>query len=97
MKYKKNILGILVLAMLCLGFSFSLFNSPHTISGKSTEEDFLEISTGGITIITPENKTYTKPDNGYFPGTYGFENDEVGTIPEDWVLSDDRGGTCKVI
>jgi len=30
-----------------------------------------------ISIITPENKTYTKPDSGYYPATYGFE-DELG-------------------
>ena len=35
-----------------------------------------------ITIFTPENKTYTQPMTGYYPATYGFENEEdneVGT------------------
>jgi hypothetical protein len=37
-----------------------------------------------ITIITPQNKTYTEPMSGYYPATYGFESDKDGTIPEDW-------------
>ncbi|MFX0027136.1 MAG: hypothetical protein ACFE8M_12050 [Candidatus Hermodarchaeota archaeon] len=37
-----------------------------------------------INITTPENKTYTKPMNGYYPATYGFENDANGTIPHKW-------------
>ena len=37
-----------------------------------------------IEIITPENKTYTEPDIGYYPATFGFENDEDDTIPNGW-------------
>jgi len=33
-----------------------------------------------ITIFTPENKTYTQPMNGYYPATYGFENEEDSDI-----------------
>ncbi|MFX1481117.1 MAG: hypothetical protein ACFFCI_23800, partial [Promethearchaeota archaeon] len=29
-----------------------------------------------IDVITPENKTYTEAMSGYYPATYGFENDE---------------------
>ena len=36
---------------------------------------------GEINILTPENKTYTTPDSGYFPATYGFENDIIGSEP----------------
>ncbi len=31
-----------------------------------------------LNIITPENKTYGVPMDGYFPGTFGFENDKLG-------------------
>ncbi|MFX1566909.1 MAG: hypothetical protein ACFFCV_00920 [Promethearchaeota archaeon] len=37
-------------------------------------------------IFTPENKTYTNPMSGYFPATYGFENDENNADPKDWVI-----------
>ncbi len=33
---------------------------------------------GEIIIITPENKTYTEPMGGYYPATYGFEDDPGG-------------------
>ena len=37
-----------------------------------------------INITTPENKTYYKTMNGYYPATYGFENDENGDVPYGW-------------
>jgi len=36
-----------------------------------------------IGINTPENKTYTSPDSGYYPATYGFENEVDGTSRTD--------------
>ncbi|GAG47364.1 unnamed protein product, partial [marine sediment metagenome] len=52
-------------------------------------------SSGEITIITPENKTYTEPDNGYYPATYGFENIEDGAAPEVWE-DISVSGSCSV-
>jgi len=52
----------------------------ETISLKSSDNE--------ITIITPENITYTEPMSGYYPATYGFENDEDGSDPEGWILSE---------
>ena len=49
----------------------------------------LRTSASEITIVTPENKTYTEPDSGYFPATYGFENDLDGSNPDDWVIWDE--------
>jgi hypothetical protein len=43
-------------------------------------------SAGEITIVTPENKTYTEPDSGYYPATYGFENDFPGSYPESFII-----------
>ena len=42
------------------------------------------ISSNEINITTPENKTYTGPMSGYYPGTYGFENDKNGDTPFGW-------------
>ncbi|MFX0041270.1 MAG: zinc ribbon domain-containing protein [Candidatus Hodarchaeota archaeon] len=50
-----------------------------------------------ISIITPENKTYTGPMSGYYPATYGFENDEIGSYPEEWIIYNTGGGTMSVI
>jgi len=50
-----------------------------------------------INIITPENITYTEPMSGYYPATYGFENDEIGTFPEAWSQILPSGGSCEIL
>ena len=53
---------------------------------------------GGINLITPENKTYTEAMSGYYPATYGFENDEEGNFPSGWIdNSTDPACTVEVI
>ncbi|TFF88319.1 MAG: hypothetical protein EU548_09025, partial [Promethearchaeota archaeon] len=37
-----------------------------------------------IKILTPENDTYLEPMKGYYPATYGFENDIDGLVPNNW-------------
>ena len=39
--------------------------------------DYLPIWQTPVDILTPENKTYTEPTSGYYPGTFGFENDII--------------------
>lgn len=71
-----------------LSIVFLLFIIPiiHPVFPyNSNKIQFLKLSANGINLITPENKTYTSAMSGYYPATYGFENDEVGTFPEDWV------------
>ncbi|MEJ2249301.1 MAG: hypothetical protein P8Y97_06530, partial [Candidatus Lokiarchaeota archaeon] len=52
--------------------------------------------TKSINIITPENKTYDGAMNGYYPATYGFENDTIGSYPSQWTIQEDYG-TIQVI
>ena len=54
-------------------------------------------SAGEITIITPENKTYTEPMSGYYPGTFGFENDLNGAIPFNWIDTSSPPCYAKII
>ena len=84
MKNNKLLVSVLFLAFLGIACSFCYYYSPSTESEVSIAESDPETSAGEITIVTPENKTYTGPDNGYFPATYGFENDEASrvTIPK---------------
>ena len=49
-----------------------------------------------ITIITPENKTYVEAMSGYYPGTYGFESDKIGSDPTGFTIYE-TGGTIEVI
>ncbi|MFX1343458.1 MAG: hypothetical protein ACFFAI_00005, partial [Promethearchaeota archaeon] len=51
----------------------------------------LKLSAQDINITTPENNTYTKPMSGYFPASYGFENDIVGENPQNWVTDETYG------
>ncbi len=37
-----------------------------------------------LEIITPENKLYIAPMSGFYPATFGFENDENGAFPKHW-------------
>ena len=54
-------------------------------------------SDGEIIIITPENKTYTEPDSGYYPATYGFDNDLPGSEPSGWdVRQPDGSGFIEI-
>ncbi|MFX1315404.1 MAG: FG-GAP-like repeat-containing protein, partial [Promethearchaeota archaeon] len=47
-----------------------------------------------IDIISPQNKIYSEPMSGYYPATYGFENDEDGAFPNGWL--DLTKGTTSV-
>ena len=50
-----------------------------------------------INIFTPESKEYRKPMDGYYPSTYGFENDADGTSPEGWINQDWSSCTSEII
>lgn len=76
MKIKKLYINISLLVLLlslsiagAINKSFKLHNNLETP----------KTSDGEISIITPENKTYTEPDNGYYPATFGFENEFEST------------------
>ncbi|NVM36487.1 MAG: hypothetical protein HWN81_12900 [Candidatus Lokiarchaeota archaeon] len=58
-----------------------------------------KLSATSINITTPENKTYTEPMGGFYPATYGFENESDGTNGTDigFVDSLDGGGSVEVI
>ncbi|MHA1191509.1 MAG: hypothetical protein ACTSP9_04350 [Promethearchaeota archaeon] len=81
-------------------------NGSHTIQvfGNDSlgdmfqsEKRYFTMHYNSVDIITPENITYIAPMDGYFPGTYGFENDLDGEIPEGWVNTTGTGYTIEVI
>lgn len=95
-KNKNKVYSVLFLLLLTCGFSFGMFfSSSIPIQGTQQVEN-PKSSAGEITIITPENKTYTEPDSGYYPATYGFENEQNGANPLGWELSG-GGGSCNVL
>ncbi|MCK4285156.1 MAG: hypothetical protein KAX18_03090 [Candidatus Lokiarchaeota archaeon] len=83
--------GLIFTTLLLIGsFQLIFLNTislffPNYNYGSYFSEDELNSSSNGITINTPENKTYTKMISGYYPATFGFENDESWELPEDWI------------
>ena len=87
MKYLKS-KGLILIGTIFLLSIFSLtqfdFITYDSIENKSAKFKIPRLGNSDITISTPENKTYTEPMSGYYPATYGFENDEEGSIPKEW-------------
>ncbi|MGB5911068.1 MAG: hypothetical protein WBH31_07750, partial [Promethearchaeia archaeon] len=61
------------------------------------EINSIKSSDNEITIATPENKTYSAPMSGYYPATYGFENDMIGSVPQGWFEDSLGTGVVEVI
>ncbi len=95
MKIKKSHVNINV-GLLILILSLTIAGTINQTFKPQYKLETPKSSDGEITIITPENKTYTEPDNGYYPATYGFENDANMDYPSDWGIHE-NGGTLKVI
>ena len=50
-----------------------------------------------IDLITPiDGQIYNEPMEGYYLGTYGFENDEIGSTPSDWIDASGSGTSVMV-
>jgi len=49
--------------------------------GIMYESTIRHFSVYSISIITPENKTYTTPMSGYYPATFGFEETNTNSLP----------------
>ena len=94
MKLKKSYVNIslviLILFFTVVGTMNQIFTPQNTFEIPKTSAD-------EITIVTPENKTYIEPDSGYYPATYGFENDEIGGNPTKWVVSEPSGAAVNII
>ncbi|MFX0105216.1 MAG: hypothetical protein ACFE75_06975 [Candidatus Hodarchaeota archaeon] len=59
-------------------------------------EYYIDEPPSPITIISPQETTYTHGIDGYYLGTYGFENDEDGSNPSGWTCTQ-TGGWIDVI
>ncbi|MFX1278701.1 MAG: zinc ribbon domain-containing protein [Promethearchaeota archaeon] len=77
---------IIIIITFILGAFVCIRSLLNPVLQSENDQNFknLKNSSQEINITSPENITYYKPMSGFFPATYGFENDEVGTIPEEW-------------
>ncbi|MBN1216716.1 MAG: hypothetical protein JXA99_14915, partial [Candidatus Lokiarchaeota archaeon] len=64
--------------------SIQVFGNDSSSNYYSSDLRYFTVDTGSINLITPENITYTEPMAGYYPGTYSFENDNIGEFPIKW-------------
>ncbi|MHA1932036.1 MAG: hypothetical protein ACW96X_05820, partial [Promethearchaeota archaeon] len=102
-RYKRDIF-ITFLLVSTISVNFLLFYQPlgnlkslDTPLEKPFEFANLMFSGSEINITTPENKTYTEPMIGYYPATYGFENDEDGTTGTNIGFVDGTGNEIQQI
>ena len=87
------LLNILLISFLQLNLGTNLTEDRNQQAENPVD---LHTSAGEITLNSPNNTTYTEPMSGYYPGTYGFESDEIGTDPAGWTV-DEVGGTVGII
>ncbi|MFW9867049.1 MAG: OmpL47-type beta-barrel domain-containing protein [Candidatus Thorarchaeota archaeon] len=89
---------IFILGLLLLLFSntiiFIRFRGIQSFNQKAIPIPKLSQT---VDIKTPENKTYFAPMSGYYPGSYGFENDKDGAIPAGWENASTSGSVIHVL
>ncbi|MCK5609093.1 right-handed parallel beta-helix repeat-containing protein [Candidatus Pacearchaeota archaeon] len=93
MKKKRVTCGIYLIILLFM------LNVVRTIDSNSFQienpRDLVpKVSASDINIITPINQVYNSPMSGFYPSTYGFENDTTGAAPSYW---DVYGGEVQVL
>ena len=76
-----------------------VFNSINkdSVETQIQEENIPKLSNNDIKIITPDNITYSKPMSGFYPATYGFENDGDGDDPEGWIIEEEFAGDIEIV
>jgi len=93
-RYRSNFLILMILGLMLILPTIIYFVASDISPNRLIIFNKLRPSQQDINIITPENKTYIGPMSGYYPGTYGFENDNIGNVPSNW--SDNSGSDCSV-
>lgn len=94
MKIKQSHISI---SLLILIFSLTLVNVHFPSFNPQDQLETPKSSAGEITVVTPENITYTEPMSGYYPATYGFEDVSNGGFSPEWIDSSSASCTAKII
>ncbi len=77
-KRKKKTTLVLILVLCLTAFSPLILSGNILITQNLKQTPKLSQN---IDINTPENKTYSEPMEGYYPGTFGFEETPNGVLP----------------
>ena len=65
--------------------------------GAVHQSNIRRFSVYSINIINPEDKIYTQPMTGYYPATYGFENDKDGEQAQGWWTENEASCDSQII
>ncbi|MHA1150120.1 MAG: LamG-like jellyroll fold domain-containing protein [Promethearchaeota archaeon] len=93
-------IALILISSLFLTYLLSINLSGLIITDNSkgfytNQEDLVIIeprpSGSSINITTPANISYNNPMSGYYPATYGFENDTIGGDPSSWTINEATG------
>jgi len=98
---KDNILiSLVVIALFIISFTpFLELSSNNSRYSQQGEFNFEKLKTNAneIIIITPENQTYNEAIAGFYPATFGFENNILNSFPSGWIDNDLSTCETKVI
>jgi len=96
-KIGKRILSLSLIILFCICSSTPLNHVKDNILNDEIQNELTpKSSNNGISILTPENITYTDSMEGYYPATHGFENEPTGAIDED-IAFIDYGPSSSII
>ena len=85
-------LGIIFIISNVYNYNFFIDQLNNDINIQIRDDLYLKTANSEIFIISPENKTYTEPMSGYYPGVYGFEDEIIGTTGTDIQFVDSWNG-----
>ena len=77
--------------------SIQVFGNETLGTMYESEKSYFTMDYIPINILTPENKTYTEPMSGFYPATYGFENDAEYSNPSGWTTNENLDYIVDVI
>ncbi|MFX1325404.1 MAG: hypothetical protein ACFE8N_10635 [Promethearchaeota archaeon] len=92
-----TILAIILVIIFLIPFRSNFVFEQNNECGMSSNSHILQLNVPEIGINNPLNATYTYPMTGFYPASYGFENDADGNDPEEWFDSSGVGSDAQVI
>ncbi|MFW9785539.1 MAG: hypothetical protein ACFFFB_24870, partial [Candidatus Heimdallarchaeota archaeon] len=78
-------------------FKINFFFEQNYEYEGSFDSHGLNVKVPEIIITNPVNATYTYSMTGFYPASYGFENDVVGNDPDEWLDASGVGSDAQVI
>lgn len=92
MKIENRLISLFLTLILLTSLYVNVYNFSYNKTLKYENQKHFHLSNGDpINITTPEDKIYIEPMSGYYPGTYGFENDLTGYDPAEWDVFEGAG------